>query len=67
MIQSLEDIPVWFADTMDISTISEVVMLFLTESMLVGIGWMPFWVLIATLTVAAMAVATLGTGLVTGD
>ena len=95
-MQSLESIPVWFADAMDInlataqtilslvvllaillptmylsrgskSTILELVMLFLTECLLVGIGWMPFWVLIATVAVMAMAIAFLGTKLVTGE
>ena len=95
-MQSLESIPVWFADAMDInlataqtilslvvllaillptmylsrgskSTILELVMLFLTEGLLVGIGWMPFWVLIATVAVMAMAIAFLGTKLVTGE
>jgi len=43
------------------------VMFFLTEAMLVGIGWLPFWLLIATVAVLALAVATLGTGAVTGE
>ncbi len=95
-MQSLEDIPVWFADAMDInlataqvllsmvvllavllptmflsrgskSTTIELVMLFLSMSLLVGIGWLPFWVLIATVAVLAMAIATLGTKLIAGD
>ena len=49
------------------STTIELVMLFLVESMLVGIGWMPFWILIATVAVMAMAIALLGTKLVTGE
>ena len=44
----------------------EVVLLFLCEITLVGIGWLPFWVLIATMAVVAMAVAVLGTRIVTG-
>jgi len=44
----------------------EVVMLFLVESLLVGIGWFPFWLLIATLAVLALAIAFLGTKVVTG-
>ena len=94
-MQSLEDIPTWFADFTDItleaaqvilsivvllavllptlylsrgkSTTIELVMLFLVECLLVGIGWMPFWVLIATVAVVAMAVAFLGAKLVTGE
>lgn len=44
----------------------EVVMLFIVECLLVGIGWMPFWVLIATIGVMAMAIALFGTRIVTG-
>ena len=95
-MQGLESIPVWFADTMDItlaaaqtllsivvvltvllptiylskgskSIIAELVMLFLVESMLVGIGWLPFWLLIMTVAMCALAIALGGTGLVTGE
>lgn len=48
------------------STIVEIVMLFLTEGFLVAIGWLPFWLLVATVALMAMAVATLGTRVVTG-
>lgn len=94
-MQSLESIPTWFSDTLDISLAAgqailsvavilavllptmylargtraitiEIVMLFLTESVLVGIGWLPFWLLIATVAVIALAVASLGTKVVTG-
>ena len=44
----------------------EIIMLFLTECLLVGIGWLPFWVLIATVAVMAIAVSLLGTRVVTG-
>ena len=44
----------------------EIVMLFLTECLLVGIGWLPFWVLIATVAVMAIAMALLGTRVVIG-
>lgn len=94
-MQSLESIPTWFADTMDItlaaaqvllsiaviltvllptmylsrgpSSIPILIMFFLTESFLVGIGWMPFWILIATVAVLAFAIASLGTKVVTGE
>lgn len=95
-MQSLESIPAWFADAMDInlataqvllsivvlltvllptaylsrgnkSTIIELVMLFLVEALLVGIGWLPFWLLIATVAVMALAIASLGTKVVTGE
>ena len=92
---SLESIPTYFSDFMDISleagqailsiivilavllptmylargnksTIIEIVMLFLTEAFLVGIGWLPFWLLIATVAVMAFGVAIIGTRAVTG-
>jgi len=37
----------------------EIVLLFLTECVLIGIGWLPFWVLIATVAVMAIAVSAL--------
>ena len=96
MMQSLEDIPTWFADFMGINLAAaqvilsivvilavllptmylsrgtraitiEIVMLFLCECLLVGIGWMPFWILIATIALMAMAIAMFGTRVVTGD
>ena len=48
------------------STIIEIVMLFLTEAFLVGIGWLPFWLLIAMVAVMAFGIAALGTKAVTG-
>ena len=92
---SLESIPTYFSDFMDISleaaqailsivvilaillptmylsrgsksTIIEIVMLFLAEAFLVGIGWLPFWLLIATVALMAFGVAILGTKAVTG-
>lgn len=92
---SLESIPTYFSDFLDItlaagqvilsmvvilavllptmylsrgnkSVTIEIVMLFLTESFLVGIGWLPFWLLIATVALMAFAVASLGTKTVTG-
>lgn len=94
-MQSLEDIPTYFADFMGISLAAaqvilsivvilavllptmylargtraitiEIVMLFLCECLLVGIGWLPFWILIATVAVLAFAIASFGTKLVTG-
>lgn len=44
----------------------ETVLLFLTMSVLVGIGWLPFWILIATIAVVVMAVSLKLTGIVTG-
>jgi len=93
---SLESIPTYFSDFLDISleagqvilslivilavllptmylsrgnksVMIEIVMLFLSMGLLVGIGWLPFWILIATVAVIAMAVAFLGANLVTGE
>ncbi|GAH47324.1 unnamed protein product [marine sediment metagenome] len=92
---SLESIPTYFSDFLDItleagqallsivvilavllptmylskgnkSVTIEIVMLVLTESFLVGIGWLSFWLLIATVAAMALAIATLGTKVVTG-
>ena len=40
---------------------------FLAECLLVGLGWMPFWILIATVAVMSIAIAMLGTRVVTGE
>jgi O-antigen ligase len=45
---------------------AEIIMLFLAEALLVGIGWLPFWLLIATVAMMALAIAALGTKTVTG-
>ena len=92
---SLESIPTYFSDFMDISleaaqailsifvilavllptmylsrgnksSLIEIVMVVITESLLVGIGWLPFWLLIATVAVLGFGIATLGTKAVTG-
>jgi hypothetical protein len=42
-------------------------MLLLAECLLVGLGWMPFWILIATVGMMAIAIASLGTGVATGE
>lgn len=43
------------------------IMLLLAECLLVGLGWMPFWILIATVAMMAVAIAMLGTKAVTGE
>jgi hypothetical protein len=48
------------------SNLPTIVMLFLMMSLLVGITWLPFWILIATVAVLSFAVASLGTKAVTG-
>ena len=49
------------------ATILYIFMFFLAECLLVGLGWMPFWILIATVVLMAFGVATLGAGGVLGD
>ena len=48
------------------NTFSIVIVIFLVELFLVGITWLPFWVLIATVAVMAIAIAMLGTNIVIG-
>lgn len=43
------------------------IMVLLAECLLVGLGWMPFWILIATIAMMAMAIAAIGTQAVTGE
>jgi len=43
------------------------IMLFLAEALLVGLGWMPFWILIATVAMMALAIASIGAIAVTGE
>jgi hypothetical protein len=44
----------------------ELFLFILTESFLIGIGWLPFWIMIATIATMALAIALLGTRVVTG-
>lgn len=43
-----------------------IIMTFITISLLVGIGWLPFWILIAIVSVMAIAWAFLGSKVVVG-
>lgn len=43
------------------------IVIVLAECLLVGLGWIPFWILIATVAMMAIAVASLGTNAVTGE
>ncbi len=47
--------------------IIELFVFFFMEVFLVGIGWLSFWILIATVALMAIGIATLGTGMITGD
>ena len=44
----------------------QLIVVFLAEVLLIGMGWLPYWVLIATIAVMAIAVALLGTRVVVG-
>jgi len=48
------------------SNLPTILIFYLVEGLLVGIGWLNFWILITTIVVLAAAVATLGTKVVTG-
>lgn len=48
------------------SVMIEIIMVFITICLLVGIGWLPFWVLIAIVSVMAIAWAFLGAKVVVG-
>jgi len=91
---SLESIPTYLSDALDISleaaqvilsivvifslllpvvivtrgksTMVYTITIFLAEAFLVGVGWLPFWILIATVAMMALAVATLGVDAVVG-
>ena len=43
------------------------VMILLAECLLVGLGWAPFWLLIASVAMMAIAIAILGADAITGD
>jgi len=49
------------------ATLIYLVMRLLAELLLVGLGWMSFWVLITTLSMMALGVAVLGTDAVIGE
>ncbi len=39
----------------------------LAEALLIGIGWLPYWIMIATVCMMAIAVAMIGSVAITGD
>lgn len=59
-------VPVMFFAKGSHAAAIELIFLFLGESLLVGIGWLPFWVMIATVAVMAVALAIFGAKAVTG-
>jgi len=49
------------------ATMIYLIMLLFGELLCVGLGWMPFWVLIATVAMMAVAIALLGSSTITGE
>jgi len=49
------------------ATIIYIIMFFLAECLLVGLGWLSFWILIATIVLMAFGVAALGANSVVGE
>lgn len=49
------------------ATMIYLIMLLFAELLCVGLGWMPFWILIATVGMMAIGIAFLSTGVVTGE
>lgn len=48
------------------ATLIWLVMILLSECLLVGLGWIPFWILIATVALMAFGVSVIGVDGVTG-
>jgi len=59
-------LPVMYFNQGKRGLVVELVMIFLVEGLLVGIGWLPFWMLIGTVAIMAVAIALLGTRVVVG-
>lgn len=49
------------------ATMIYLIIILLAECLLVGLGWMPFWILIATVAMMAVAIAMFGAKVVTGE
>ncbi len=49
------------------ATMIYLIVILLAECLLVGLAWMPFWILIVTLAMIAMGVAVLGAEAITGE
>jgi len=49
------------------ATIIYLFMFLLAEALLVGLGWLSFWILIATVAMMALAIAVIGTEAITGE
>ena len=48
------------------STTISLILVFLGECVVLGLGWMPFWIMIMTISVTALSIAWLG-GNLTGE
>lgn len=53
--------------TRDSGPLPTIIMIFFAESLCVALGWLSAWVMIATVSILAMGVASLGTKIITGD
>lgn len=49
------------------NTTTQIIMFFIAECLLVGLGWLPFWILIGTIALMALAIAFLGSSAITGE
>lgn len=93
-MQSIEDVPTWFADTWDIpleaaqvilsvivilavllpvlmltkgkGIVIPAVLFILTEAILVGVSWLPSWLMIVTVVIIALLFARESSDIVTG-
>lgn len=43
------------------------IMLFIGECIVLGLGWLPFWIMVMTIAVTVLGIATFGTSAITGD
>ena len=42
------------------------IMVFIGECIVLGLGWLPFWILIMTIAVTVLAIAVFGSGAISG-
>lgn len=59
-------VPVMIANRNRKGFVVEILLFFITEVILVGIDWLNVWVLVGTVGMMAIAIATLGTDMITG-
>jgi len=59
-------IPILYLNRGRKGVVVEMLVFFLTEALLVGLGWLPFWLLIGTVAMMALAIAFIGSSAITG-